>query len=142
MSFDTLSKFLAEEYSQDMASWFVSEPIQMTELKPKELSLEPIRADSVALLQSQPVIGQAEFQTDPDPDLPFRMADDALRIDRKFPERQLAQSVIDLRQLPLNRFTRRNFAAIIWSMSFGRFACGHNRRRPFWPVPAYGPMPP
>jgi hypothetical protein len=38
------------------------------------------------------------FQTDPDPDLPFRMADDALRIDRKFPERQLAQSVIDLRE--------------------------------------------
>jgi predicted transposase YdaD len=46
-----------------MASWFVGEPIQMTELKPKELSLEPICADSVALLQSQPVIGQAEFQT-------------------------------------------------------------------------------
>jgi predicted transposase YdaD len=47
--FDNFSKFLAEHYSQDFASWLIGTPIAMTELEPTELSLEPIRAVDDAL---------------------------------------------------------------------------------------------
>lgn len=40
----------------------------------------------------------AEFQTDPDAQIGFRMADYCLRIYRKFPDRQLAQVVVYLRE--------------------------------------------
>ncbi len=96
--FDNLSKFLAQEYSQDFATWLVGKPIKFTELKPTELSLEPIRADSVILLKSRGLISHTEFQTDPDPEIPFREADYALRIHRKFPRHELLQNVIYLRK--------------------------------------------
>ena len=96
--FDNLSKFLAQQYPQDFASWLVGKPIKLTELKPTELSLEPIRADSVILLKSRKIIVHCEFQTDPDPDMGFRMADYSLRIFRKYPDRQLVQTVVYLRQ--------------------------------------------
>jgi predicted transposase YdaD len=96
--FDTLSKFLADEYSQDLSSWLIGKPIKFTELKSKELSLEPIRADSVVLLKSRKLILHGEFQTDPDPEIGFREADYGLRIYRKFPNRRLVQVVIYLRQ--------------------------------------------
>jgi predicted transposase/invertase (TIGR01784 family) len=96
--FDNLSKFLAKEYSQDFASWLIGEPVKLTELKPTELSLEPIRADSVILLKSSQVIVHCEFQTDPDPTMGFRMADYALRIYRQFPDRPLVQVVVYLRE--------------------------------------------
>jgi predicted transposase/invertase (TIGR01784 family) len=96
--FDNLSKFLAQQYPEDFASWLVGSPIAFTELKPTELSLELIRADSVILLQSAGVILHGEFQTDPDVDMGFRMADYALRIFRKYPDRRLIQVVVYLRQ--------------------------------------------
>jgi predicted transposase/invertase (TIGR01784 family) len=96
--FDNLSKFLAQQYPQDFASWLVGKPIKLTELKPTELSLEPIRADSVILLKSKRVIVHCEFQTDPDPDIGFRMADYNLRIYRKYPNHQLVQVVVYLRK--------------------------------------------
>jgi predicted transposase YdaD len=83
--FDNLSKFLAQEYSRDFATWLIGKPVKLTELKPTELSLEPIHADSVILLKSRGLISHTEFQTDPDPEIPFREADYALRIHRKFP---------------------------------------------------------
>ena len=96
--FDNLSKFLAQQYPQDFASWLVGKPIKLTELKPTELSLEPIRADSVILLKSKRVIVHCEFQTDPDPDIGFRMADYNLRIYRKYPNNRLVQVVVYLRK--------------------------------------------
>ena len=89
--YDNFSKFLTDEYEypQDFSSWLLGEQVAFTELLPKELSIEPIRADSIILLQSLKIILHLEFQTDPDPDMPFRMADYALRIYRKFPDRQL-----------------------------------------------------
>ena len=101
--FDNLSKFLADEYSQDFASWLVGQPIKLVELKSKELSLEPIRADSVVLMKSESLVLHCEFQTDPDVDMPFRMADYALRIYRKFPDRRLVQVVVYLRENYLSR---------------------------------------
>jgi predicted transposase/invertase (TIGR01784 family) len=96
--FDNVSKFLAQTYSQDFSSWLLGREILFTELKPRELSLEPLRADSLILLKSARVILHIEMQTDPDEDMGFRMADYALRIYRKFPNHELIQIVIYLRK--------------------------------------------
>jgi predicted transposase/invertase (TIGR01784 family) len=96
--FDNLSKFLAQEYSQDFATWLVGKPIKFTELKPTELSIEPIRADSVILLKSRKLISHTEFQTDPEPEIGFRMADYNLRIYRKFPKHDILQTIVYLRK--------------------------------------------
>ncbi len=96
--FDNVSKFLAQTYSQDFSSWLLGREILFTELKPTELSLEPLRADSLILLKSARVILHIEMQTDPEEDMGFRMADYALRIYRKFPDHELIQIVIYLRK--------------------------------------------
>lgn len=96
--FDNLSKFLAQQYSQDFASWLIGRNIILTELKPTELSLEPLRADALILLKAGKLILHIEMQTDPDATLGFRMADYALRIYRKFPDHELIQIVVYLRQ--------------------------------------------
>jgi predicted transposase/invertase (TIGR01784 family) len=95
--FDNVSKFLIEQYSSDFASWLIGQPIALTELSPSELSLEPIRADALILLQSTEVVLHCEFQTDPDATMPFRMADYALRVFRRFPQKRLMQVVVYLR---------------------------------------------
>jgi predicted transposase/invertase (TIGR01784 family) len=95
--FDNVSKFLIEHYSPDFASWLIGESITLTELSPSELSLEPIRADALVLLQSADVVLHCEFQTHPDATLPFRMADYALRVFRRFPQKRLVQVVVYLR---------------------------------------------
>jgi predicted transposase/invertase (TIGR01784 family) len=109
--YDNFSKFLTDEYPHDFSSWLLGEPIAFTELLPKELSIEPIRADSMILLQSLKIILHLEFQTDPDSDMPFRMADYALRIYRKFPDRQLVQVVIYLRKTTSRKVYETRFAA-------------------------------
>ena len=94
--FDSTCKFLAESFSTDFASWLIGEPIALTELSPTELSLEPIRADSLILLQSDEVVLQIEFQTEPNPNMPFRMADYRLRVYRRFPQKEMKQVVVYL----------------------------------------------
>ncbi|BDM83306.1 Rpn family recombination-promoting nuclease/putative transposase [Acaryochloris marina] len=94
--FDTTCKFLAESFSSDFASWLLGEPIPLTELSPSELSLEPIRADALILLASEEYILHVEFQTEPDSDMPYRMADYRLRVYRRFPQKQMKQVVIYL----------------------------------------------
>ncbi|NEO01055.1 MAG: Rpn family recombination-promoting nuclease/putative transposase, partial [Moorea sp. SIO3I7] len=64
--FDNTCKFLAESFSEDFASWLLGEPITMTQLSPSELSLEPIRADALILLNSDDFVLHVEFQTQPD----------------------------------------------------------------------------
>lgn len=61
--YDNVGKFLAERFSRDFANWLLNEPIQLTELKPTELSLNPIRADSLIFLQSEEIVLHIEFQT-------------------------------------------------------------------------------
>lgn len=94
--FDNICKFLAEAFSADFASWLLGEPITLTELSPSELSLEPIRADALILLQSDEVVLHLEFQTQPKSDVPFRMIDYRLRVYRRFPHKQMRQVVIYL----------------------------------------------
>ncbi|WP_448562045.1 Rpn family recombination-promoting nuclease/putative transposase [Trichothermofontia sp.] len=72
--------------------------IALTRLSPSELSLQPIRADALILLQSDEVVLHIEFQTDPDDDIPFRMTDYCLRGFRRFPKKPMHQVVIYLRR--------------------------------------------
>jgi predicted transposase/invertase (TIGR01784 family) len=74
----------------------LGESITLTKLEPSELSVEPIRADSVIFLESSDLILHIEFQTDPNKNIPFRMADYRLRLYRRFPEKQVHQVVIYL----------------------------------------------
>ena len=83
--YDNICKFLAENFPTDLATWLLGEPIHLTELSAKELSLEPIRADALILQQSEELVLHAEFQTAPDAEIPFRMADYRLRVYRRFP---------------------------------------------------------
>lgn len=94
--FDNVCKFLAETFPADFATWLLGEPIQLTELSPSELSLEPIRADALILRQSEQMILHVEFQTEPKASIPFRMADYRLRVYRRFPQKQMRQVVVYL----------------------------------------------
>ncbi|MCA6502273.1 MAG: Rpn family recombination-promoting nuclease/putative transposase [Pseudanabaena sp.] len=93
---DNICKFLAETFPIDFASWLLGEPINFTKLEPSELSVEPIRADSVIFLKSLRMILHIEFQTDPNKNIPFRMTDYLLRLHRQFPDREIYQVVIYL----------------------------------------------
>jgi predicted transposase/invertase (TIGR01784 family) len=95
--FDNVCKFLAESFSQDFAQWLLGEAHRLTQLSPTELSVDPIRADALILLAAEPVILHLEFQTQPDPKLPFRMADYRLRMYRRYPDKPMRQVVIYLR---------------------------------------------
>lgn len=94
--FDNTCKFLAETFSQDFASWLLGKSITLTQLSPSELSIEPIRADALILLESEEDILHLEFQTEPDKNMAFRMADYRLRVFRRFPHKQMRQVVIYL----------------------------------------------
>lgn len=96
--FDNVCKFLAENYSEDFAQWLLGYKVNLTELKPTELSLQPIRADSLILLQSENLVLHLEFQTDTDDTMPFRMIDYRLRVYRYYPKKQMKQVVIYLRK--------------------------------------------
>ena len=93
---DNICKFLAATFPTDFASWLLGEPIAFTKLEPSELSIEPIRADSVIFLKSLRIILHIEFQTDPNKNIPFRMTDYLLRLHRQFPDREIYQVVIYL----------------------------------------------
>lgn len=95
--YDDTCRFLAEHFSADFASWLLGEPVEMTELKPSELSLDPIRTDALILLQSEDSILHIEFQTLPDKKIPFRMADYRLRGYRRYEDKPMRQVVIYLK---------------------------------------------
>ncbi|MEP0916750.1 Rpn family recombination-promoting nuclease/putative transposase [Leptolyngbya sp. DQ-M1] len=94
--YDNICKFLAETFSSDFASWLLGEAIELTELSSSELSLEPIRADSLILLQSEATVLHLEFQTEPSATIPFRMLDYRVRLYRRFPSKTVRQFVIYL----------------------------------------------
>lgn len=74
MQFDNLCKYLAEKYPDRFASWLLG-PTTRVEVLKTELSLEPIRADSVTLLRTQARILHLEFQVQVSPGkpMPLRM---------------------------------------------------------------------
>ncbi|KAM3097215.1 hypothetical protein ACKFKG_06430 [Phormidesmis sp. 146-35] len=52
MSFDNLCKLLSEKHPARFASWVLGTPQVSVEVLKTELSIEPIRADSVTFLQA------------------------------------------------------------------------------------------
>ncbi|MBD2186997.1 DUF4351 domain-containing protein [Pseudanabaena mucicola] len=95
--FDNICKFIAETYSADIASWLLGEPILLTQVQPQELAVEPIRADSLILLEAEGLLLHLEFQTKSDPQIPFRMLDYWVRGKRRFPDKKIRQVVIYLK---------------------------------------------
>ncbi|MFM7578077.1 MAG: hypothetical protein ACKO5Q_14195 [Microcystaceae cyanobacterium] len=55
--FDNVSKFLAENFSEDYATWLLGRPVTFTKLSPTELSLEPIRRVRGNLMTAASVFG-------------------------------------------------------------------------------------
>ncbi len=96
--FDSTCKFIAATFPRDIATWLLGKPIDLTELKPSELSLEPIRADSLILLESEDLVLHIEFQTLPQLEIPFRMLDYRVRLHRLYPHKEVYQVVIYLQE--------------------------------------------
>jgi predicted transposase YdaD len=85
VSIDNVCKILAEKYPDDFARWLIEAESSAKVLK-TELSIEPIRADSVTFLQTISRILHIEFQTltKSTPPVPFRMLDYFVRLVRQY----------------------------------------------------------
>jgi predicted transposase/invertase (TIGR01784 family) len=94
--YDTVSKHLIENYSQDFATWLLGKSCTLTRLEPSELSIEPIRADALIYIGENQIL-RLEIQANPDPNIPFRLLDYRTRIYRKYPDKQVKQVVIYLK---------------------------------------------
>ncbi len=105
--YDNICKLIAENFSDDLATWLLGTPVQLSELSPTELSVEPIRADALILRQSDDLILHVEFQTEPDASISFRMLDYRVRVYRRFGDKPMYQVVIYLQptRSPLVRQT-------------------------------------
>ena len=104
MPYDNACKFLADQYPAAFASWVLGEEITAAETLKTELKLEPIRADSVSLLQTSNLLLHLEFQVDieEEPPLALRMADYWLQLYRKY-RRPVRQCLILLRESAATR---------------------------------------
>ena len=91
--YDNTCKYLAENFPEDLSSWLLGVRVSIIQMQPTELSVEPIRADSMILLTNHNLILHVEFQTVTDRDMGFRMLDYRVRAHRKFPGRQMRQVV-------------------------------------------------
>ena len=115
--YDNTCKFLAENFSTDFASWLLGKPIPLTKIKPSELSVEPIRADSIILLESSEIVMHLEFQTKTDETMAYRMANYWLRLYGKYPTKEIHQTVIYLK--PTN-------SPLAYQTSFNSKSLNHN----------------
>ena len=93
--YDNLLKYLAEHYPAALASWLLGKPAQRVRVLKTELSLQPIRADALHLLEVDDEILHVEFETDPtksEPPLGLRMLDYFVRVYRR--ERKPVRQVV------------------------------------------------
>ncbi|MBD2593798.1 DUF4351 domain-containing protein [Nostoc spongiaeforme FACHB-130] len=86
MSYDNACKYLAEQYPGEFVRWLLGVDTQQIEVLKTELTLEPIRADSVTFLRTDNQILHIEFQTitTSTPALNFRMLDYSVRLKRQY----------------------------------------------------------
>jgi predicted transposase/invertase (TIGR01784 family) len=86
MSYDNLTKILAEKYPERFATWLLGTPQTNVEILKTELSIEPIRADSLTFLKTHSRILHIEFQTRwiSEPPINFRMLDYWVRLYRLY----------------------------------------------------------
>ena len=85
MSYDSVLKFLIDEYTKPILTWlFNIDKNESVILLNTELNIEPIRADGVFFLETGDKIIHLEFQTRPqsDPPLALRMLDYWVRLYR------------------------------------------------------------
>jgi predicted transposase YdaD len=84
--YGNLCKILAEKYPRDFTRWLLNQEPQTIEILKTELSIEPIRADSVTFLQTENRILHLEFQTTIKSQKPIslRMLDYYVRLTRKY----------------------------------------------------------
>lgn len=101
--YDNICKFLAENFTNDLATWLLGKPIAFTKMEPKEFFVEPVRPDAVILLQSDKMILHVEFQTLPEDEIPFRMTDYRVRGYRIQPDKSMYQVVIYLKKVTSKR---------------------------------------
>lgn len=99
MAYDNTCKYLAEEYPADFVGWLLSDSTSDIQVLKTELSLDPIRADSVIFIKIGNKILHLEFQTQPqsNPPIDFRMLDYYTRLKREY-GCQIEQVVIFLQQ--------------------------------------------
>ncbi len=99
MAFDNVCKILAEKYPTDFARWLLPDEPQKIKVLKTELSIEPIRADSVTFLQTESRILHLEFQTraKSKPPIPLRMLDYFVRLVRQY-DVPITQVVIFLQE--------------------------------------------
>jgi predicted transposase/invertase (TIGR01784 family) len=86
MSIDNVCKYLSEQYPESFVNWILGESRVDTDILKSELSIEPIRADFVALLRPQERILHLEFQVEAisNPPLSLRMLDYYVRLYRQY----------------------------------------------------------
>jgi len=86
MNFDNICKYLSEEYPDRFARWLLGETPANIEVLKTELSIEPIKADFLTLLNTQERILHLEFQVKAasSPPLPLRMLDYWVRLYRRY----------------------------------------------------------
>ena len=84
--YDNLCKILAEKYPRDFTRWLLNEEPRTIEILKTELSIEPIRADSVTFMQTENRILHLEFQTTIKTQKPIslRMLDYYVRLTRTY----------------------------------------------------------
>jgi predicted transposase YdaD len=84
--YDNLCKILAETYPRDFARWLLNQEPQEIEILKTELSIEPIRADSVIFIRTENRILHIEFQTTIKSKTPIslRMLDYYVRLTRQY----------------------------------------------------------
>ena len=101
MSFDNVCKILAERYPTDFARWLLSDEPQQIEVLKAELSIEPIRADSVIFLRTENRILHLEFKTTEQSDtpIPLQILDYFVKLVQKY-DVPITQVVVFLKQTP------------------------------------------
>ena len=77
---------MAEKNPKRFAEWILGAEPQAVKVLKTELSIEPIRADSIILLEADSRILHLEFQTvwDSDPAVPLRLLDYFVRLYRLY----------------------------------------------------------
>ena len=101
--------FLRNTFPPTLRVGYSEHLLPLTELKPSELSLDPIRADALILLQSDDDILHIEFQTVSRNSVPFRMLDYRVRGYRKYPNKNMRQVVMYLKQTGSELFHQTSF---------------------------------
>jgi len=98
MPYDATAKFIASNFSGDIATWLLGYPIPLVHLEPQELSLEPIRVDGLMLLEAESLVLHIELQVNPKADIPLRLTDYYIRLRKRYPNKEIYQIVIYLKR--------------------------------------------